>query len=352
MEKKRRVLIVAGGTGGHIVPAVVFGRWMEKNQGREVACLSGNRPLEREIYGSFGIEPQRLSLEGSPLGVRSPLRVLRRLFGLARALVEAARCVARIQPEACILFGGYVSLPPLLVCRIRRIPVVVHEQNAVAGRVTRLAFRWGAAVAAGWEECAGVRNFLHVGIPVRPPGRLLPPQAREALGVELPEGERIVGVAGGSLGSEELMRKVLGAAEEFEKSGAGVTFLFLGARPERELPSNVRFVGRRWDLNPFYSLCDVLICRGGGSTLAETLSWGIPAVVIPWEKAAGGHQERNARCFEKAGGGIVWRENENVPLERALKMMLVRKKLPAEDTAAETCPALWSLLDARAEKGL
>ena len=69
MEKKRRVLIVAGGTGGHIVPAVVFGRWMEKNQGREVACLSGNRPLEREIYGSFGIEPQRLSLEGSPLGV-------------------------------------------------------------------------------------------------------------------------------------------------------------------------------------------------------------------------------------------------------------------------------------------
>ena len=56
-------------------------------------------------------------------------------------------------------------------------------------------------------------------------------------------------------------------------------------------------------MNPFYSLCDVLICRAGGSTLAEALSWGIPAVVVPWERAAEGHQERNARCFEEAGGG-------------------------------------------------
>lgn len=349
MKKKRRVLIVAGGTGGHIVPAAVFGRWMEACRGMEVGYLSGSRLLESEIYRSFGIEPQRLSLEGSPLGVRSPLRVLRRFFGLAGALVEAVRCVARTRPEVCVLFGGYVSLPPLLACRIRGIPVVVHEQNAVAGRVTRLAFRWGAAVATGWTECDGIPDFLPVGIPVRTPEPLSPSRAWEALGLEFPDGGRVVGVVGGSLGSEELVRKALAAAESFEKSGVEATFLFLGERPECKLPSNVRFVGRRWDLNPFYSLCDVLICRGGGSTLAEALSWGIPAVVVPWEKAVGGHQERNARCFEKAGGGIVWRESENVPLERALKMMLVRKKSPAEDTAAGVCAALWSLLAAQAE---
>ena len=71
-----------------------------------------------------------------------------------------------------------------------------------------------------------------------------------------------------------------------------ISFLFLGDPPGPDLPPNVRFVGRQWDMNPFYSLCDVLICRAGGSTLAEVLQWGIPAVVVPWEGAAEGHQER------------------------------------------------------------
>lgn len=345
MREKKRVLIVAGGTGGHIFPAAVFGRWAEERHEAEVSYLSGGRPLEGEIYGSFGIEPERLSLEGSPLGVWSPARVLRRSLGLLKALGETARCVARVRPDVCVLFGGYVSLAPLLVCRMRRVPLVVHEQNAVAGRVTRLASRWGAVVASGWGRCEGVSAFVPVGIPVREPELLPPSCARERLGLELPEGGRIVGVAGGSLGSEGLVRSVLDTAEFFDRNGAGVTFLFLGNPPEAALPPNVRFVGRRWDMGPFYSLCDVLICRAGGSTLAEALRWGIPSVVAPWEKAAEGHQEGNARCFEEAGGGRVWREGGGEPLERPLTRMLERGKgTLAPDSAFNACASLWSLL--------
>lgn len=343
MLRRKRVLIAAGGTGGHILPAVVFGRWLEARHEASVSYLAGGRLLEREIYAYFGIEPQILPIEGSPLGVRSPVRMLLRSLALLGSLGTAARCICREKPDVCVLFGGYVSLPPLLICRNRRIPVVIHEQNAVAGRVTRLASRWGAVVASGWGACDGVPSFLPVGIPVRRPERLLPSRARERMALELPEGGRVVGVAGGSLGSRELAERALAAAASFEKNGDDIVFLFLGDPPELAVPPNVRFVGRQWDMNPFYSLCDVLICRAGGSTLAEALRWGIPAVAVPWERAAGGHQERNARCFEEAGGGVVWREGDGEPLESALQKLLEGRR-NAADGAPDACSALRALL--------
>jgi len=163
------------------------------------------------------------------------------------------------------------------------------------------------------------------------------------MALELPEGGRVVGVAGGSLGSRDLVERALAAAAFFERKGDDVVFLFLGDPPGPDLPPNVRFVGRQWDMNPFYSLCDVLICRAGGSTLAEALSWSIPAVVVPWERAAEGHQERNARCFEEAGGGIAWRESGGEPLESPLERLLERGR-GAADGAPDACFALRALL--------
>ena len=77
-------------------------------------------------------------------------------------------------------------------------------------------------------------------------------------------------------------------------------------------------------MNSFYSLCDVLVCRAGGSTLAEALRWGIPTLAVPWEAAAEGHQVKNALCFAAEGGGDVWRENDNTPLEKAIEALLKR----------------------------
>ena len=198
----RSVLIVSGGTGGHIFPALVFGSWLERNLGASVSYLSGSRPVEAEIYASAGVSPFRLSLEGSPLGVRSPGRMLKRSLALLSAFGEASRCLREVGPSAVFLFGGYVSLVPLLLCRLRKIPVVIHEQNAVAGRVTRLASRLGAVITTGWEECVGLRGpWTPVGIPVREPRRLPRQEALSRLGLSLPEGSRVVGVAMGSLGA-------------------------------------------------------------------------------------------------------------------------------------------------------
>ena len=324
------ILVVAGGTGGHIFPALVFGRWLERHRGASVTWLSGSRPIEATIYASAGVTPRRLSLEGSPLGVRSPGRVLKRSLSLFSAFGETSRCLAESRPRAAFLFGSYVSLAPLLLCRLRKIPVVVHEQNAVAGRVTRLAARLGARIAAGWPECLGVKNFTTVGIPTREPTRLPRAEALSRLcpglsGDRLGGSTKIVGVAMGSLGSRPLAEKIIEAAGEL--AGRKVALVLLGDAPDgMEAPENVLFVGRRWDMDPFYSLCDVLVCRAGGATLAEALRWGLPTVTVPWAGAAEGHQERNARCFAAMGDGVVWHEGITVSLAAAIEDQLNRER--------------------------
>ena len=97
-DKLKSILIVSGGTGGHIFPAIVFGRWLEKNIGASVTYLSGSRPIEADIYASAGIIPLRLSMEGSPLGVRSPSRIFKRTVSLFSAFGETSRCIKNIKP--------------------------------------------------------------------------------------------------------------------------------------------------------------------------------------------------------------------------------------------------------------
>ena len=304
------VLIVAGGTGGHIFPALVFGRWIAEHRGLSVSYLCGSRPIEAEIYASMGATPHRLSIDGSPLGTRSPVKILRRIGAMLLAFRETARCLFETRPRAVFLFGGYVSLVPLLLCRLRGIPIVVHEQNALAGRVTRLASWLGASVVTGWEECGGLRGpHVAVGIPVRWPERIPREEALARLGLPIPDGARIVGVATGSLGSSALMAELIGAAGELRARDPSIELLILGDASVGD-KEGIWPVGRQWDMRPFYSLCDVLVCRAGGSTLAEALSWRIPAVAVPWGGAADGHQERNALSFVAAGGGAMWREGE------------------------------------------
>ncbi|MDR1873768.1 MAG: UDP-N-acetylglucosamine--N-acetylmuramyl-(pentapeptide) pyrophosphoryl-undecaprenol N-acetylglucosamine transferase [Synergistaceae bacterium] len=309
------VLIVAGGTGGHIFPALAFGQWLRSQKKAErVAYISGNRALEAEIYASQGIVPECLPLSGSPLGTSSVLQVVRRSSSLFGAFFRTGKIMRRLRPDLCFLFGGYVSLMPLLWCRLLRIPAVMHEPNACAGKVTRLASRLGVSVAAGWNECRGLSApFVTTGIPVRRVKKMERRDAARALNADAGE-DLVIGVIGGSLSSASL-NALPGKLMEALRSGTTdgkerrPAFVVLGDPPGVAVPS-IHFVGRRWDTAPFYSLIDAAVCRAGASTLAELALYGIPALVVPWSDSADGHQEANARCFAAMTGNPVWVEKK------------------------------------------
>ena len=288
-----RVLIASGGTGGHIFPAIVFGRSLQ-DKGDVVQWLCGSRELERTIYNSSGIEPVILPLSGSPMGTKSITKILARTADLFRSLRQTFRLVKDFNPDEIYLFGGYISFAPLVAAKLKGIPVTLHEQNTIAGRVARTASKLGARILTGWPVCAGIKDFTYFGVPVREPVRLPRDEALRTLGLNLPQESRVVGVAGGSLGSGPLSDLLRRAAELC----GGCEFVFLSSKSRHD-EKNAHFIPSQWDMNPFYSVCDILVCRAGGSTLAEALKWGMPTITIPWPGAMDNHQQSNAEEFVK-----------------------------------------------------
>jgi UDP-N-acetylglucosamine--N-acetylmuramyl-(pentapeptide) pyrophosphoryl-undecaprenol N-acetylglucosamine transferase len=273
--------------------------------------LSGQRQLEREIFQACGLPYLSLNIVGSPLDF-SATNLLQRWYALGEAVRMSIRLLKEHHFGAVLLFGGYVSFPMLLASLLCRVPVVIHEQNAYAGKVTRLAAFCRVPVLSGWPSCAPLprNSFIRVGIPVRRFRRLQNSEAWNTLvrGVVFREGPTIL-IFGGSLGSQKLEQLIRDIAQlpPFREW----TFLFV--TKGENLPKvmgNCVFVPQRWDPSPFYSLATVAIVRGGASTLAEMKEQHIPCVVVPWERASDAHQLWNARAFVDAGGGVLWREND------------------------------------------
>lgn len=214
-------------------------------------------------------------------------------------------------PDVILLFGGYVSLPVLLVGILMGKKLVLHEQNAVAGKVTRLAYRLGVTVATGWRRCDGVRGIF-TGIPVRAIRHMTKSEALLELGLdqELFKNMRIVSVLGGSLGSSSLVDSIL--SPSCMVKSAGYIWIFPGSEV-RPSSRSVMGVPQSWDMSAIYTVSDLVVCRGGGSTLAEVSSYGIPAVVVPWQDASDGHQDVNAMCFVNSRSpGEVWNEKDGL----------------------------------------
>lgn len=332
----KRLVLVAGGTGGHICPAVAFGQWVASRIGNiEITYVSGNRPLEREIYGNAGLEAVILPCEGSPTGA-SGTASLARWLQIFRAVGEMGRLFRQRKPDACVLFGGYVSFPALAAGRLQGVPILVHEQNAVAGRVTRLGVRLGARLLSGWNECRpfSQSQFAQVGTPVRSMKRLPRREAWNKLGLgEFPGGKNCL-VLGGSLGSRSLIERVveISRSENFREW----SFLVMGKESgDNHLSDRVWGIPRRWDMETLYSLADVAVARGGASTLSELRAWAIPALVVPWPESRDDHQSVNAQLFSDDGHGLAWDEVRENVAELAAKL----KKLGSPRDAGETFPA-------------
>lgn len=341
----QRILLAAGGTGGHIIPSIAFGRWLRKS-GKQVSWLTGSRALENEIFSAHGIAPEHLSLEGSPLGV-SGVRSLRRWKQLFSSFFEARHALKAGRAEACVLFGGYLSMPVLLAAKSLRVPALMHEQNTVAGKVTRLASRMGVPVARAWPECRGLDAGVGtvVGMPLREIAVKDRAEAqKELIGRVLPPGQKLIVILGGSLGSSGMKNMLRSSQNMIESSGC--TILCMGITPENRPFSGALTHEALWSMTPVYSAADAVVCRAGASTLAELEALGVPAIVVPWMKSADGHQLSNAQAFSKRTGCPVLLEGD-MPcrFSQALSSVGARKKACADLDAGSSnlCKVLDSL---------
>ncbi|MCL1876206.1 MAG: UDP-N-acetylglucosamine--N-acetylmuramyl-(pentapeptide) pyrophosphoryl-undecaprenol N-acetylglucosamine transferase [Synergistaceae bacterium] len=296
-----KIFLVAGGTGGHIFPAVAFGQWLEReSKVSSLHYVCGNRALELEIYRYSGIEPLILPIEGSPFGVSGILKKLKRTFNIVKSCISMYSLLRNHKPDACFMFGGYVSFPALVACSIAGIPAVMHEQNAIAGKVVKLSKRIGKLIVKSWD------NEISSNVPVRP--FVLWDRQAAFLNLRIDRrwlNSRIIGIMGGSLTSVSLINVLNTIVKSFPEC----LFLALSEKEEMEA-ENVLYIGRQWDMNPVFSIVDLVVCRGGASTLAELEAYNIPTIVVPWEKSSDNHQVANALKYSEITDNYIWRENQ------------------------------------------
>jgi UDP-N-acetylglucosamine--N-acetylmuramyl-(pentapeptide) pyrophosphoryl-undecaprenol N-acetylglucosamine transferase len=316
-----RLLIAAGGTGGHIYPALAVARSLrshssERPEPIELSWLGGHRGLEAGIVRGAGISIRLLALrslrtvELSPHAVLDPMR-------LAASIPQAAAILARERPAAIFTTGGYVAIPVLMAAAGLRIPVVMWEGNVVPGRSVRATARLADVLAVSFAgTCAklgrgdgGSRACFVTGTPIRDTRAVDRQAARQRL--DIPADARVVLVFGGS----QAVRRLNSAVAEALPNLIGHVILlhvtgdagYADALSGREaLPASLRERYRpypflRDEMLPALAAADLVVGRAGSSTLAEVTALGLPMVVVPYPHAAG-HQRANAQVLVEAGG--------------------------------------------------
>jgi UDP-N-acetylglucosamine--N-acetylmuramyl-(pentapeptide) pyrophosphoryl-undecaprenol N-acetylglucosamine transferase len=320
MESKQslRCLIAAGGTAGHVLPAIAVA---EALVARGVSVtFAGAQRIERRLVPEAGFELDEFRVEGFP---RSPgLRLIRAVGIAAHAPVACARILRRRRPDVVLGGGGYVAGPMVLAAGLLRIPAALSEADAHLGLANRLAAPVARRVFLAFPiEGAEGPKYRVVGRPI--PARSKPVdknEARRAFG--LPAHGRAVLVFGGSLGAQRLNQAAL---EAWAHTGPPVLhiagerdFETLAGRPTRSDYILLPFTD---DFGAALSAVDLVVARAGGSVW-EVAAARKPALLVPYPDAAADHQTANARYFERGGGAVVAPEAE-LDLRRQAEELLV-----------------------------
>jgi len=317
-----RVLVAAGGTGGHVVPGLALARTIVEREPAATVTFAGtSRGIETRVVPEAGYALDLLPV--LPLSRRLSVETVLAPFAALAGTVAAWRLIRRRRVDVVAGMGGYVTLPVALAARLAGVPVVLHEQNAVAGLANKLAVRVASRVALGVAEAASsfpAGKTVVVGNPVRPEllrldRAALRAEALAAFGLE--PGRRTLLVFGGSQGARRVNQAVTAATASWphpwgmqilhacgRRDEAAVREAWQAANPEaRGLVVRVTPFVDRMDLA--YAAADLALTRAGAMTLAELTVVGMPAVMVPLPHATNDHQRGNARAAADAGGALV-----------------------------------------------
>ncbi|MFV0306285.1 MAG: UDP-N-acetylglucosamine--N-acetylmuramyl-(pentapeptide) pyrophosphoryl-undecaprenol N-acetylglucosamine transferase [Desertimonas sp.] len=315
-------VVTGGGTAGHVLPALAIA---------EGLVDAGHRPESIHYIGARrGIETRLLPPTPFPhhfldiTGLQRSWRRWRSNAALPARLAGATRAAGRLldehRPQVVVSVGGYASAPAVLAARRRRIPVVVVSYDRSPGLASRLTARFAAVSAVAFDDSPLPRAIV-TGAPVRRVMRELDrdamrSSARRELG--LPADRFVVGVTGGSQGSGVLNDAIAAyAAEHRDDAGLAIRQIvgerFLGATPPAEAgPAGLihQVIGYDDHLERTYAAIDVLVGRGGASTVAEVAVTGTPAILVPWRDAADDHQTRNVAWLADDGAAVALAETD------------------------------------------
>ncbi len=315
-----KILFTCGGTAGHINPALALARmFQERVEDCQVLFVGAKGGMEERLVPREGFSLETVTISSfwrsfTPSSIQHNLRTLR---NLSVSQKEAQRILDGFQPDLVVGTGGYASYPVVKEAARRKIPTAVHESNAVPGLTTQRLAKVADRVMVGYEESR--QHYSHpervvvTGTPIR--GAFFETtrqQARESLGIT--DDRPLVLSYWGSLGAEvmngymtEFLRLAAREGAPFHHiHGAGRNFQAMeNALRNVTLPPEIQLREYIYDMPTVMVAADLVLCRGGASTLSELTAIGKPAVIVPSPNVTNHHQEKNANVLARQGGAVV-----------------------------------------------
>ncbi len=311
-KHSRPILIMAGGTGGHVYPALAVAKALQQS-GVPVVWLGTRKGLESKVVPAARIQMEWLSISG--LRGKDVLALLLAPLRLLVACIQAARVIVKIKPRLVLGMGGFVAGPGGLMCKLLMRPLVIHEQNAIAGVTNKLLSRIADSVLEAFPGTfARSISAYHTGNPVRLEISSLPaPEQR----FSNREGQLRLLVVGGSQGARFLNELVPKAVRTMPEAIRPVIRHQTGESALNSTAASYQALGIQAEVLPFmdemaaaYAWADLVIARSGAMTVAELAAAGLPAILIPFPYAVDDHQTANARYLAERDAALLAQQTE------------------------------------------
>ena len=322
----KTILIMAGGTGGHIMPGLAVADCL-REAGWRVVWMGNPDGMEAGLVPVRGYEMAWVRF--SALRGKGLLRKLLLPFNLLRGMLQARREIRRVAPDVVLGMGGFITFPGGLMAALSGIPLVLHEQNSVAGLANRVLARFARRILSGFPNV--IKGAAWVGNPVRAAITALPAPEIRLAGRS---GPLKLLVVGGSLGAQALNQALPPALASMPETERPLVTHQAGSKHIQSLAEGYRSAGVAADTVAFiedmgkaYAEADLVICRSGALTVAELAAVGVASILVPFPHAVDDHQTGNARFLAEAGAAILLAQDKLNPETLALIGNLGRDQL-------------------------
>lgn len=326
------LMVMAGGTGGHVMPAMAVADAL-KAQGWRIVWLATEGGMENRLIADKGYDISMIRMSG--VRGKGLLRWLGLPLKVLRACLQSRKALLQHQPAVVLGMGGFAAFPGGLMARLQKRPLVIHEQNSIAGLTNRTLARFATRVLAAFPTAFG-ENAELVGNPVRTDIAAIPQPEQRYFGRTGPL--RLL-VVGGSLGAAALNEIVPQALALMPEQNRPRVIHQAGAKHIEQLKENYRQAGVQAECRAFiedmaemYAWCDLVICRAGALTIAEVSAAGVASVLVPYPHAVDDHQTHNARYLSENGAAVLMPQGKLTP-QRVSEMLAGFSRTALQDMA-------------------
>lgn len=286
----KNIILVAGGTGGHINAAIALGNHYQE-QGFNIYYFSGRRYLDYQLYKGMNV----IHLNVLGLRYNNPFKILKSIFYNIFSFIKMFFVILKIRPIFAIGAGGYVCGPVLLACKILRTPSFILEQNSIMGLTNKLLAPFMNKIFLHFKETKGLSEKLRnksvvVGNPIR----------FNFIQKDKNESSNNILVFGGSLGASQINEALELSLNKIADSSVSIIHQIGRSGKRISIKSDIKYQAYEYldDMNHFYNWADRIICRAGASTISELKLVSKPCLIIPYPKATDDHQTINATLLK------------------------------------------------------